>query len=434
MKRQDESDREIIPGVINGSLRAPSSKSITHRLLLIGALSPKPFEFVNPLICQDTLLTIEALKKAGFPVRYSDHHITIDEREKTREAPVQIFVGNSGTTARFITALTAVLPGEFLIDGSQRMRQRPMRPLIEALCRCGAKIEHRNFCLPLRIKGSDLTGGRLASHHHPLTKDIQIDTSQSSQFVSALLLIAPHLQKGITLIPRGQIVSGGYIDLTIALLRQFGITVTKTQDALTVQGHQNYRRQTISVEGDYSGASYFMVGAVISGGIISLSGLPQNSIQGDRIITDLLKTAGANVQIGTDSVTVSGGTIESIDVDLRDFPDLAPPLTILTLFARATSRLRQMAHLRFKESDRLTVLLNNVSRLRGTAYLSGSDLIIEPTPLQGAFIPTHQDHRIAMSFALAGLRVPGVNIENPQCVKKSYPDFWGDLEKVLKPI
>ncbi len=412
---------QIHSGIVEGVLEAPPSKSITHRLLIMAALSGHPCRIRRPLHSEDTLVTLQGLQKMGYDFYIHENDFVFTGKHRIPETNAEIHVGNSGTSARFLTALAAIQSFPSYIDGSERMRQRPMQPLISALKRLGTTIEDRDGYLPIKIAGYLAQGC-----------EIDIDASQSSQFLSALLLIAPRLHAGLRLVHHGQVASEPYARMTIALMQKAGIPVRTQQEMVHAPGMKNYLMADSRVEGDYSSAAYFLVAAAITGGSITIRHLTRNSVQGDRAILDILQAAGARVEWHSDGVTVSGGSLKGIDVDMHHYPDLVPTVAVLALFATTPTRLRNVEQLRYKESDRIQAVIENITRLGGHAYLEGNDLVIEPRSLHGARISTFNDHRIAMSFALVGLRVPEVEIENPDCVRKSYPDFWEHFKAVVK--
>lgn len=413
--------RSIPHGRIRGEFAAPPSKSLTHRLLIMAALSGQPCIVENPLHSEDTRITLAGLQKFGYQFREQGNRIEFSGRQNPAEDPVQLWVGNSGTSARLLTALAALHQRECRIDGSKRMRQRPMMPLIRALQALGAEISHRDGHLPLTVKGGKLQGGNLT-----------VDASQSSQFLSALLLIAPFLPGGLTLSTRGKIVSEAYVDLTLHLMEKAGARVEKSGSLYRVHPGEGYRLDHCQVEGDYSGAAFFMVGAAISGGDLSVTNLAPDSLQGDREITEILQEAGAKVFRKEETLHIAGETLSGIDRLMSHCPDIVPPAAVLALFARTPSRLRGIAHLRHKESDRIRAIIHNITRLGGKAFWEKNDLIIVPAPLHGARLDSFDDHRITMAFAIAGTQVSGVEIDHPDCVNKSFLGFWGELERLLE--
>jgi 3-phosphoshikimate 1-carboxyvinyltransferase len=412
---------EIKPGIMKGILAAPPSKSVSHRLLILAALSQKPSIIQNVLLSEDIYITLNALKQMGFHWKKRSNDIIFSgEREQTLGSAT-INVGNSGTSARLLTAIAAALPGEFIFTGSKRMLERPMMPLIDALIKLGVKIEHRDGYLPVKIRGTVLKGG-----------EVKVDVSQSSQFLSALMMLAPLTDQGMEISVAGSIVSQAYIQLTIALLKRVGIKIQYEDDIYFISGNQDFQIRQTWVEGDYSSASYFAVGAAISRGSVCIDNLQHDSDQGDRFILDIIKKAGANVFWKNKQVHIEAAELSSIDENMNSHPDLVPSLAVMSLFGKNKSRIRAIEHLRFKETDRLKALIDNIGKLQGKITQEKNDLIIEPVPLRGAAIPTFNDHRIAMSFALAGLRIPGIIIENPECVNKSFPKFWHYFEHLTK--
>jgi 3-phosphoshikimate 1-carboxyvinyltransferase len=245
-------------------------------------------------------------------------------------------------------------------------------------------------------------------------------------------MLAPLTDQGLEISVSGSVVSQSYVQLTAAILKQVGIRIQHNEKVYFIPGHQNYQIKQAKVEGDFSSASYFAVGAAMSGGTICINNLHRDSKQGDRLVLDILKKAGANVFWKNQQVHIEAGDLIGIDEDMNSQPDLVPTIAIMSLFGKEKSRLRAIEHLRFKETDRLQALIDNIRKLTGKISMDHNDLIIEPVPLLGATLPTFNDHRIAMSFALAGLRIPGIKIENPECVNKSFPKFWHNFENLTK--
>jgi 3-phosphoshikimate 1-carboxyvinyltransferase len=414
---------KIPTGSLNGSIEAPPSKSITHRLFIMGALSGKECVIQNPLFCEDTEITLKGLRQLGFEFEISARSVHFGGRRNDVEknSRIEISVSNSGTSARFLTAVAALLPVECVIDGSPRMRNRPMMPLIKTLRQLGAEIEHHERYLPLRISGGNLSGG-----------EVEIDSTLSSQFLSALLLIAPYFLQDTYIYFGNSIASKPYSDMTITLMKKFGINVEENEDHYQIKGCQFFGLDKAKVEGDFSNAAIFMIGTVIGGGRVEIKNLSSDSIQGDKVILEMLQAVGTQIQIHPDQIDVSGGEIVPIEWDMQNYPDLIPTIAVMALFSKGNSRLRNVANLRLKESDRLMAIIGNVQRLGGRAHLEENDLIIEPCRLKGALLSSHNDHRIAMSFAMAGIRIPCIQISDPGCVKKSYPNFWNDFHHLLK--
>ncbi len=411
--------RAIQPGILKGELVAPPSKSISHRLLIIAALSGRKCQIDNFLISEDTLITLHALQKMGFALEQRENRIIFKGHREVLTQPVHIDCGNSGTSARLLTAVAAYLSGEFVITGSPRMQQRPMKPLIDSLIATGAHIDHQQGFLPITVHGGHLQGG-----------EVEIDASRSSQFISALMLVAPCTRQGYRIVPQGKIVSKAYLELTAQLLKKYGIENKWRDDSISVAGPQKYQIDQATVEGDYSNISYFVIGAALSGGEVHIKGLAQNSAQGDRYILSLAEKAGAKVSWFKEGVQIKSDSLSAIDEDLNASPDLVPSLAVMALFSKGLSRFRNVGHLQYKESDRLAAIVQNIKKLGGRAMVENNDLIVQPTGLKGTALSSFNDHRIAMSFAMAGLRVPGITIEDPACVEKSFPEFWHYLDQL----
>lgn len=413
----------IKPGIMRGEVSAPPSKSISHRLLILAAISGKICEVHNLLLSEDIYITVNALKAMGYGLELRENTAYLNGKREIPNKIREIYFGDSGTSARFLTAIAGAQPGKYLLDGSPRMRQRPIEPLIHALQKLGVSVKHRNGYLPLKIEGRVLQGG-----------EVEIDVSQSSQYLSALMLIGPLTETGLRIIPSMNMASQSYSDLTLSMLRENNITVQQDDKSFFIEGNCRPTLQQGRVEGDYSSAAYFAVGSAISGGKVCIKEIRKDSKQGDHMVLDLLEKAGAKVRWNDKGVHIIGSKLKGISVNMYSYPDLVPTMAIMALFAKGISRFQQVSHLKIKESDRLNAILTNINGLGGSANIEGTDLVIQPKTLKGTFIRTFNDHRIAMSFALAGLLVPEVRIENPDCVKKSFPDFWAKFEELVKPI
>lgn len=413
--------RPVLPGIMHGTVSPPPSKSISHRMLILGALSNKAFTIRRLLKSEDIDITWHALKKMGFGIELVDDTIQFSGKREIPSDPVHIFLGNSGTSARLLLAVAAHLPGEFIFDGTSRMRQRPMAPLIRALSSLGVTIEDRDGYLPIKISGGTITG-----------TEVHIDASKSSQFLSALLLISPFLNKSLKIFTSKHVASGAYVDLTISILEKCGIKLQRSRNSYLIEAGQKVKVGDVMIEGDYSSAAYFAAGATISGGEVFIENIMPNSWQGDQIILEIAEHSGAEVMWKNNGVTVKGHIQQEIDRDMHNFPDLVPTVAVMALFAPRSSRFQNVQQLRFKESDRLAAIIENIERLQGCAIMDKNDLIIKPKPLRGTKILTHDDHRIAMSFALAGLKIPKVFVENPDCVKKSFPAFWEHMDRLVQ--
>ena len=416
-----ENIKYIPPGRLSGKISLPASKSITHRLLVMAALSGKPCTIRNPLLSDDTEITLNGLTQLGYRFRRASGTIVFSDEQQTPAQSVEIWLGDSGSSARFLTAIAALQPFEVRLDGSPRLRQRPMGELFRALRNLGAETTPQKNSLPVTVRGGRLTASQ-----------VEIGVSQTSQFLSALLLIAPALPDGLKINCCGEIVSRSYVDLTVAFMKHAGVPLEILPGEFVVPAQSRYRLNDVTVESDWSAAAYFLTGAALSGGEIEIDGLNAGSAQGDRQILNILQAAGASIEIQNQTVLVRNNGLQAVDWDMNSCPDLVPTVAVLALFAPGTSHLRNVAHLRFKESDRIAAVLENIKRLNGKAFLQGDDLVIEPAKLKPAVLNSFNDHRIAMSFALTGLRLPGVEVENPGCVGKSFPGFWELFESCIR--
>ena len=409
-------------GPLDTTLTVPGSKSITNRALLIAALADGQTELTGALESDDTIAMRGALEQLGVPVATRGDRWGVEGRGGTLQAPgTTLDLSNAGTAMRFLTAACNLADGVCVLDGNARMRERPIADLVEALAHLGARLEllQPTGCPPLRTLGGGLPGG-----------DAEIDASQSSQYVSAVLLTAPYAQRDVQLRFRdGVVVSRPYIDVTLQVMAAFGAEARwdEAPSRLRVRAGQPYRARAFPVEPDASSAVYPLCAAAISGGRARVVGLPADSKQSDLAILPLLERMGCSVLRGDTFVEVTGSSdgLQSIGtVDLNDLPDAALAYAVLALFAQGPTRIENIATLRIKETDRIAALETELGRL-GARVESGSDwLEIRPGPLHGAAIETYDDHRMAMAFSLAGLRIPGVTIVDPGCVSKTWPAYF----------
>jgi 3-phosphoshikimate 1-carboxyvinyltransferase len=411
-------------GAVDAVVRPPGSKSITNRALPVAALARGDSKLHGALESDDTRVMRECLAALGCRVQVAPEAWSVpglDGRLKRPAAPLH--TGNSGTTARFLTAVAALADGPVEIDGSPRMRERPIDDLAEALGQLGVRVEllGRGGCPPLRVHGGRLPGGRA-----------EIDARRSSQYVSAVLLAAPYADSDVELSFReGVLVSRPYVDLTLQVMRAFGAEAGWTPDGgLRVSAGRSYGGRAYDVEPDASAAAYPFCAAAIAGGRVRVEGIPTDSIQADLGLLPILERMGCAVERGPHHVEVRGprAALQAVDVDMNDLPDATLALAVTALFARGRTRIRNVANLRIKETDRLEALERELRKL-GASVRAGRDSIsIEPGRPRPAEIATYDDHRMAMAFALAGLRIPGVVILDPACVSKTWPDYFAFLE------
>lgn len=404
-------------------VRPPGSKSLTNRALVAAALAPSgsASRLAGPLEADDTRVMRDALRALGVLIDdVDDPWLVLGTGGDLMAPPAVVDVGASGTTARFITALAALAKGVTTIDGTERMRQRPIGPLVEALTRLGVDAESAAGFPPVTIEG-----GRLAGGH------VEIDASLSSQFVSALMLVAPMADSPTELSLAGPVVSRPYLDSTVQVMTAFGADVRPEADKFIIAA-TGYHKAHFEVEADASAAAYPAVAAAIAGGTVDILGIPATSLQPDLLVIRLLGEMGCEVSFDPDRITVKGPTpgLRPLNADLGGAPDGAMALAVAALFADGESSLGGLGTLRWKETDRLAALRTEIRRLGGRAEVEGDTLYISPGTLHGAEIDTYDDHRMAMSFALAGLVVPGVSIREPEVVSKTWPAYFRMLSSL----
>lgn len=421
-----DQSRPIVPsGPVDGEIQAPPSKSLTIRGLAAAALASGRSALREPLVADDTRRMADALERLGIRITRRGGSMIVEGAGGAIQARgASLDLGHAGTPLRLLTAICCLGSGRFLLDGSARMRQRPVADLIEALRALGVLITSLNGdgCPPVEIVADGFRGGAAR-----LRGDV------SSQYLSALLMIGPCAAEDLTISLDNPPVSRPYVDLTLQVMEAFGAAVERTgYTRFRVAAGHGYEARVFPVEGDASSASYFFAAAAITGGRVRVTGIPPSSRQGDLVFLDLLETMGCRVARGPSGLTVEAGPLRGIDTDLSGAPDLAPSLAAVALFAEGPTRLRGVAHLRQKESDRMETVAACVRSLGGTAEIGPAELIVRPPPggrssLRGASIDPREDHRIAMAFAVAGLAVPGISILNDGCVAKSFPDFFDRL-------
>ncbi|MBF0225967.1 MAG: 3-phosphoshikimate 1-carboxyvinyltransferase [Desulfobacterales bacterium] len=408
---------EIIPTKIKDcDISVPGSKSYTHRIIIAAALSDGVCKINNDLRSEDTVFTGSALEQMGIKMeQHLDYVIVHGASGKFKPCSEPVYLGNSGTSMRLMTGVAALGEGLYTLTGTERMHQRPIVDLIDSLSRLGVCAKAVNDgCPPVEIKGRNIKGGSV-----PIKCDI------SSQFLSSLLLIAPYTRKGLEITVTAGPVSKPYIDMTIDVMEKFGVKVKRDgYEFFKVQGGQIYKSGEYNVEPDLSQASYFWAAGAITGAKVKVKGVKKNSIQGDLRLTDVFAAMGCKVSYENDGISVAGGNLEGIEVDMSDMPDMVPTLAVVAAFAKGTTEIKNVAHLKAKESDRLGAVANELTKMGIAVSSSDSGLIIQGGQPKGVSINTYNDHRIAMSFAIAGLSTPGVLIQNEKCVDKSFPNFW----------
>jgi 3-phosphoshikimate 1-carboxyvinyltransferase len=412
--------------VARGRLAVPSSKSLTHRALTLALLAEDEVTIERPLDAEDTRLFAAALARLGHGVERGAGSWRITP-PTARPALATLDCGNAGTFFRFALAALATLPGRFLLDGVPRLRERPVGALLAALRALGARVRclEREGYAPLEVEGPTLAAGR-----------VRLEASQSSQFLSALLF-AGQRAGGPIEIEVGGLVSAPYVELTRELLLAHGGAVERPAPDVWVTRPARLVGGRVAIEADVSAAAYPAAAAALTGGRVELPGVRLDSRQGDRRLLELLAAMGARVSAANEGTVVEGGDLAAIEVDAADIPDQVPTLAALAPFARGTTRICRVAHLRIKESDRLAAMASELARAGARVEELADGLVVPGVwadaspPATPVAVETHGDHRIAMAMALVALRRPGVSILHPAVVGKSYPEFWRDLARLL---
>ncbi|HWE36263.1 MAG TPA: 3-phosphoshikimate 1-carboxyvinyltransferase [Isosphaeraceae bacterium] len=403
-------------------VRVPGSKSLTNRALIVAALADGSSTLTGALDSDDTRVMVDALKALGVPVEHDRDRATIAVRGCSGVIPskeADLYVANSGTSLRFLTAMVATGRGTFRLDGTPRMRQRPVADLLQALNGLGAdaRSDLGTGCPPVTVRAEGLDGG------FALVKG-----DVSSQFLSGLLMALPAAKDTTTVEVDGPLVSKPYVEMTLAVMEAFGVRVANHGFRRFNVRPALYHGRPYAIEPDASAASYFFALAALTGGAITVEGLGTSSVQGDMAFVDILEHMGCRVERSPSSMTITGGPLRGVDVDMNAISDTVMTLAVVALFADGLTRIRNVAHIRHKETDRISALAAELRKL-GAVVDEHADglLIVPPDRLKPAEIATYDDHRMAMSFALAGLRSDGVTILDPGCVAKTYPGFWSDL-------
>jgi 3-phosphoshikimate 1-carboxyvinyltransferase len=411
---------------VRGTIHPPGSKSLTNRALVLAALADGVSELTGVLDSRDTQVMMDSLRRLGIKVESDLEHQRVRVEGCSGCIPARnadLYLENSGTSIRFLAALCALGQGRYRLDGNERMRQRPIGDLLEALTQLGthSSCKQAPGCPPVVIEAAGLRGGTT-----------QVQTDQSSQFLSALLMAAPCADQPIEIRLSGPPVSEPYIDMTLGVMARFGVTVDTSQPQAFRIEPQRYRAADYEIEPDASAASYFAAVAAITGGEVTIEGLSHYALQGDVRFIEVLERMGCRVTWNTNSVTVCGGALVGVDVDMNAISDTAQTLAAVAVFAEGPTHIRNVGHIRVKETDRIAAVVTELRRLGLTADERPDGFSIHPGPVHPAEIETYDDHRMAMSFALIGLRSPGIRILNPGCTSKTYPAFFDDLERLCK--
>ena len=402
---------------LQATITVPGSKSYTNRALLIAGLTDGECRLEKPLVSDDTKHMIRALKAFGISVQEEKEAFIVSGRGGKLSTPEEdIFIGNAGTTMRFLTTFSALVPGKTRLDGDERMRQRPLADLLHCLTQMGVKAvsANGNGCPPIDIAGGEVPGG-----------EVQLAGDKSSQYLTSILLSAPYFKNDTCIHIQGDLTSKSYADITLDIMKTFGVSViNESYQRFKVKAGDRYNAQTYQVESDWSSASYFLAAAAVTGGEVTLTDINPHSVQGDAQFTSVLEKMGCRIEKKSNTLQIKGNPLKGITINMNNMPDAVQTLAVTALFAEGETVIQGIGNLRIKETDRILALANELTRL-GAEVEAGEDyLVIRPGDYRGAEIETYDDHRMAMSFAVAGLKIPGIRIKNPTCVEKSFPDFF----------
>lgn len=418
---------KITPSPVMGMVSSPPSKSYTHRALILGSLARGETTIENFLAADDTLYTISACRSLGTKIQIANKILRIigtGGQFSVEPNRKRIFVGNSGSTIRMVAPLAALTQARIVFNGEPRLCQRPIGDLLSALESLGiqARSINGNDCPPIEVQGGRLVGG-----------EVVIPGITSSQHISSLLMIVPYAERSVRIKVIDGLHSKPYLDITIDVMRQFGVEVENhNYEELMVRSGQRYTGRHYRVEGDYSSAAYFFAMGAIGQGPIIVGNLNTNSIQGDRHFLDILSEMGCLVNYEEGQIKVAREKeLTGITVDMGDYPDIVQPLAIVAAYAEGKTEIKNIGHLKHKETDRLNNTAVELRKLGIKVDVTESTMSINGGKPKGAVIETYGDHRMAMSFATAALFADGdTTINGAEAVKKSYPKFFTDLAKI----
>ncbi|MDQ4044141.1 MAG: 3-phosphoshikimate 1-carboxyvinyltransferase [Chloroflexota bacterium] len=425
----DAIEIQPVRGPVFGTPEIPGSKSITNRALVTAALAAGTSSLTGALFSDDTHYMAQALNRLGITVRTDEASRTMGIEGAGGRIPASsadLFIGNSGTTARFLAAVVALGTGRYRIDGDEAMRRRPIGPLLDALRQLGvdARSNNDNDCPPITIVSSGLPGG-----------EVTMPGNLSSQYFTGLLLAAPGARGDITIHVEGELISRPYITITAEVMRTFGVEVDLGETSFRVPGGQWYEPTDYAIEPDASAASYFFAIAAITGGTITVEGLGTSALQGDLEFVRVLEAMGCTVEMTATATTVTGptdGRLRGGEFDMGDISDTSQTLAGIAPFADGPVTFRGVAHNRVKETDRVGNVVRELRKLGQDVEEFEDGMTIYPRPVTPAVVETYNDHRMAMGFALTGLRSPGVVISNPACVTNTFPAFFEVLEGLVR--
>ncbi|WP_297596601.1 3-phosphoshikimate 1-carboxyvinyltransferase [uncultured Cetobacterium sp.] len=407
----------------------PGSKSITNRALILSALSGETIFLKNILLSDDTIYMIEALKQLGNTIDLNENEKTlkITGNKNPKFENLNLYVGNAGTAMRFLASYLATGSGNAILYGNNRMNDRPIKDLVDSLSELGVQIRYleKYGYPPIEIQASGVK-----------CPVVEIDGSKSSQYISSILMAAPYFEESITIKFIGKIVSKPYIDMTLSMMKDFGAIFKKDNRSVLISPSL-YKIESYTIEGDMSSASYFLAMALISNSKITLNNFFKHSIQGDSKFLDVLVKMGLKIlNFSETSITVKGiEDYSGISLSMNDIPDVAQTLAAVALFATSPTKVWDVENMRIKETDRISALKNEILKLNGIFLESQDGFEIIPKSVSeyvGTTLETYDDHRMAMSLSLIGLKVPNIKILDPQCVSKTFPNFFNEFSKIYR--
>jgi 3-phosphoshikimate 1-carboxyvinyltransferase len=410
---------------LNATVRVPGSKSLTNRALLIASLANGTTRLTNALFSDDSSYFAGALKTLGFDVQLDETNCEMSVAGLGGKIPAsqaELLIGNAGTAARFLCAFLTLGNGEYTLDGDARMRERPIEDLVDALTQLGAMLEAKSNCPPIKVRASGLRGGKTK-----IAGDI------SSQFLSALLMVAPYARQPIEIEVITELNSKPYVDMTLAIMKDFGVKIERDcYSRFIVQPAFYSPLAPYAIESDASAASYFFAAPAICDGVVRVENISRKSKQGDIAFLNILQQMGCMINDGQDFIEVAGvPSLHGVDVDMRDIPDTAQTLAVIAPFASSPTRIRGIASARLKETDRIHATSAELAKFGVQVDEHEDGMTIYPCKkFEPTTVQTYNDHRMAMAFSLIGLRMNGMTLENPSCVSKTFPDYFRVLESL----
>lgn len=421
----DRIEIEPVAEPIVATIRPPGSKSITNRALVCGAFAYGDTKLTGVLDSDDTQVMMDCLRRLGYRLKHDPQRAEVIITGTGGDVPVrqaELFVGNSGTTIRFLVSMLSSCRGKFVLDGVPRMRERPIGHLLDALRQLGANVSCQlgNDCPPVIVDAYGLRGGTA-----------RIRGEVSSQFLSGLIMACPYAEQDVEILVSGELVSQPYVHMTLGMMNAFGIRIAAGDlRHFHIPGARCFQATEYAIEPDASSASYFWAAAAITEGKVTVRGLTRHAIQGDVGFCDCLAQMGCEVTYEDDAITVTAGKLRGISADMNAISDTVQTLAAVSLFADGPTTITGVGHIRHKETDRIGDLARELRKLGADVDERPDGLKITPRKLRGATMDTYHDHRMAMSLSLVGLRVPGIVIKDPACTNKTYPTFFEDMRAV----